>query len=275
MIEALRVSERRACRVIGQPRTTQRYDKRVPDDEEILRAAIVRLASQYGRYGYRRVAAMLRNQGWLVNHKRVERICGARKGSKYLKNSPNEAACGLNDGSIVRLKPAFPKHVWSYDFMEDRTHNGVSFRILNVIDEYTRECLAVRVARRLTHKDVLEVLMDLFIQRGVPVHIRSDNGSEFTAKKVRMFLSRLSVKPLFIELGSPWENGYIESFNGKMRDELLAREIFYSLKEAQIMIEMWTKHYNTVRPHSSLGYRPPVPATFIPSSSQIPQISLT
>ena len=159
--------------------------------------------------------------------------------------------------------------------MEDRTHNGVSFRILNVIDEYTRECLAVKVARRLTHKDVLEVLMDLFIQRGVPVHIRSDNGSEFTAKKVRLFLSRLSVKPLFIELGSPWENGYIESFNGKMRDELLAREIFYSLKEAQVMIEMWTKHYNTVRPHSSLGYRPPVPATFILRPSQISRVGLT
>lgn len=274
MIEALHVSERRACRAIGQPRTTQRYDKRILDDEEILRAAIVRLASQYGRYGYRRVAAMLRNQGWLVNHKRVERIW-RQEGLKVPQKQPKRARLWLNDGSIVRLKPAFPKHVWSYDFMEDRTHNGVSFRILNVIDEYTRECLAVKVARRLTHKDVLEVLMDLFIQRGVPVHIRSDNGSEFTAKKVRLFLSRLSVKPLFIELGSPWENGYIESFNGKMRDELLAREIFYSLKEAQVMIEMWRKHYNTVRPHSSLGYRPPVPATFIFSPSQITQVSLT
>jgi len=274
VIEALHVSERRACRAIGQPRTTQRYDKRILDDEEILRAAIVRLASQYGRYGYRRVAAMLRNQGWLVNHKRVERIW-RQEGLKVPQKQPKRARLWLNDGSIVRLKPAFPKHVWSYDFMEDRTHNGVSFRILNVIDEYTRECLAVKVARRLTHKDVLEVLMDLFIQRGVPVHIRSDNGSEFTAKKVRLFLSRLSVKPLFIEPGSPWENGYIESFNGKMRDELLAREIFYSLKEAQVMIEMWRKHYNTVRPHSSLGYRPPVPQTFIPRPSQISRVGLT
>ena len=159
--------------------------------------------------------------------------------------------------------------------MQDRTHNGVPFRILNVIDEYTRECLAVKVARRLTHKDVLEVLLDLFIERGVPVHIRSDNGSEFIAKKVRQFLSRLSVKPLFIEPGSPWENGYIESFNGKMRDELLSGEIFYSLKEAQVLIEMWRKHYNTVRPHSSLGYKPPAPNTLVVQPSQIQQISLT
>lgn len=274
MIEALRVSERRACRVIGQPRTTQRYDKRILDDEEILRAEIVRLASQYGRYGYRRVTAMLRNQGWLVNHKRVERIW-RQEGLKVPPKQPKRARLWLNDGSIVRLKPAFPKHVWSYDFMQDRTHNGVAFRILNVIDEYTRECLVAKAARRLTHKDVLEVLTDLFLERGVPVHIRSDNGSEFIAKQVRMFLSRLSVKPLFIEPGSPWENGYIESFNGKMRDELLARELFYSLKEAQVLIEMWRKHYNTVRPHSSLGYSPPVPQTFIPIPSQFSRVGLT
>jgi transposase InsO family protein len=274
VIEALRVSEPRACRVIGQPRTTQRYDKRILDDEEILRAEIVRLASQYGRYGYRRVTAMLRNQGWLVNHKRVERIW-RQEGLKVPQKQPKRARLWLNDGSIVRLKPAFPKHVWSYDFMQDRTHNGVAFRILNVIDEYTRECLVAKAARRLTHKDVLEVLTDLFLERGVPVHIRSDNGSEFIAKKVRMFLSRLSVKPLFIEPGSPWENGYIESFNGKMRDELLARELFYSLKEAQVLIEMWRKHYNTVRPHSSLGYRPPGPQTFIPRPSQFSRVGLT
>ena len=159
--------------------------------------------------------------------------------------------------------------------MHDRTHNGVPFRILNIIDEYTRECLAVKVARRLTHKDVLDVLTDLFLQYGVPVHIRSDNGSEFTAKKVRQYLARLDIKPLFIEPGSPWENGYIESFNGKMRDELLAGEIFYSIREAQIIIEQWRKHYNEVRPHSSLGYRPPTPATFIAESSQIQLAGVT
>jgi len=147
--------------------------------------------------------------------------------------------------------------------------------ILNVIDEYTRECLAVRVRRGLTHQDVLEVLLVLFCERGVPVHIRSDNGSEFTAKRVRAWLESLSVKPLFIEPGSPWENGYIESFNGRMRDELLEREVFYSLKEAQVLIEMWRRHYNTLRPHSSLGYRPPAPATLLAQPSQIQPVGLT
>jgi putative transposase len=272
--ETLEVSERRACRVIGQPRATQRYPKRMDTEEDVLREQIVSLASQYGRYGYRRVTAMLRNEGWLVNHKRVERIW-RQEGLKVPAKQPKRSRLWFTDGSIVRLRPEFPKHVWSYDFMQDRTHNGVPFRILNVIDEYTRECLKVKVARRLTHKDVLEVLLDLFLERGVPVHIRSDNGSEFIAKKVRQFLSRLSVKPLFIEPGSPWENGYIESFNGKMRDELLAREIFYSLKEAQVLIEMWRRHYNTARPHSALGYRPPAPGTKVGIPSQIQPFSLT
>ena len=272
--QALDVSERRACRVLGQPRATQRYHKQIADDEEQLTQRIVALASEYGRYGYRRVTALLRKEGWLVNHKRVERIW-RREGLKVPQKQPKRARLWLNDGSLIRLKPEFMQHVWSYDFMHDRTHNGVPFRILNVIDEYTRECLAIRVARRLTHKDVLEVLHDLFCERGVPVHIRSDNGSEFTAQRVRTWLSKLSVKPLFIEPGSPWENGYIESFNGKMRDELLAGEIFYTLKEAQILIEIWRRHYNTIRPHSSLNYQPPVPAAVLPQASQNRQIGLT
>ena len=159
--------------------------------------------------------------------------------------------------------------------MHARTHNGVPFRILNVIDEFTRECLVVRVERRLTHQEVMEVLTELFVQRGVPVHIRSDNGSEFTAKRVRNWLDRLEVKPLFIEPGSPWENGYVESFNGRMRDELLNGEIFYTLKEAQVLIEMWRKEYNTIRPHSSLGYRPPVPETVVLQSAQTQLARLT
>ena len=155
-----------------------------------------------------------RFRNWLeqVNHKRVERIW-RQEGLKVPSKQPKRSRLWLNDGSIVRLKPEFPKHVWSYDFMQDRTHNGVPFRILNVIDEYTRECLTVKVARRLTHKDVLDVLLDLFLERGVPVHIRSDNGPEFIAKKVRQFLSRLFVKPLFIEPGSPWENSPLPKMN--------------------------------------------------------------
>jgi putative transposase len=273
-IETLGVSERRACQVVGQPRFTQRYDKNIPEDEELLRKRIIELASTYGRYGYRRITALLRNEGWIANHKRVQRIW-REEGLKVPQKQPKRGRLWLNDGSIVRLRPLFPKHVWSYDFMEDRTHNGVKFRILNVIDEFTRECLAVRVDRSLTSHNVIEVLTGLFIEHGVPVHIRSDNGPEFIANRVRDWLGRLQVRPLFIEPGSPWENGYIESFNGKMRDELLNLEIFYSLKEAQVLIEIWRRHYNTVRPHSALGYRPPVPASILIQPSQIHYVGLS
>ncbi|MBT3241366.1 MAG: IS3 family transposase [Chloroflexi bacterium] len=274
VIDAMDVSERRACRAIQQPRSTQRYPKVIPGDEELIRSKVIELASQYGRYGYRRVTALLRNQGWIINHKRIERIW-REEGLKVPQKQPKRGRLWLNDGSVIRLRPEFPKHVWSYDFMHDRTHNGVPYRILNVIDEYTRECLAVKVARSLTHKDVIESLTDLFLERGVPVHIRSDNGSEFTAKKLRNYLARLEIKPLFIEPGSPWENGYVESFNGKMRDELLAGEIFYSITEAQVIIEQWRWHYNQIRPHSSLGYKPPTPATFIPHTSQLQPAGVT
>lgn len=274
VVEALDVSERRVCKIIGQPRSTQRYGKQISMDQDLLRRRIIELASQYGRYGYRRITALLLIEGWLVNHKRVQRIW-REEGLKVPQKQPKRGRLWLNDGSIVRLKPLFPKHVWSYDFMEDRTHNGVKFRILNVIDEFTRECLAVKVARSLTSHNVIEVLTELFIERGVPVHIRSDNGPEFIANRVRDWLERLQVRPLFIEPGSPWENGYIESFNGKMRDELLNLEIFYSLQEAQILIEMWRRHYNTIRPHSALGYRPPVPASILVQSSEIQCVGLS
>lgn len=149
--------------------------------------------------------------------------------------------------------------------MVDRTHNGRPFKTFNVIDEFTRECLAIKVARKLTSEDVENTLAELFKTRGIPKHVRSDNGSEFIASKLRMWFRKLELQPLFITPGSPWENGYIESFNGKLRDELLTREIFYSLKEAQAMIERWRVYYNTKRPHSSLGYKPPAPETFTPT----------
>ena len=270
----LGVSERRACRVLGQPRSTQRYPKRQLVDEASLTARVIELASEYGRYGYRRVTALLQHEGWIVNHKRVERIW-RREGLKVPIKQPKRGRLWLNDGSIVRLRPQFINHVWSYDFMQDRTHDGRPYHLLNVIDEYSRECLAIRVKRRLTHRDVLELLTELFCFRGVPVHIRSDNGSEFTAKRVRKWLDCLAVKPLFIEPGSPWENGYIESFNGKLRDECLNGEIFYSLKEAQVIIEMWRRQYNTIRPHSALGYRPPAPAVIIQQPVHEAQFRLT
>jgi transposase InsO family protein len=230
----------------------------VADDEARLRARIVELAEQYGRYGYRRITGLLVNEGWHVNHKRVERIW-RQEGLKVPQKQPKRRRLWLNDGSCVRLRPAYPGHVWSYDFVQDRTHNGRTFRMLTIIDEFTRECLSIDVDRRLSSDRVLERLTDLFAQRGAPDYIRSDNGPEFTAKKVRRWLSELSVKTLFIEPGSPWENGYVESFNGKLRDELLNVEIFDTLREAQVLVERWRKYYNTVRPHSALGYRPPAP----------------
>ena len=266
MRESLPVSERRACAVLGQARSTQRRAAVVPDDEDALTRAVVRLAGDYGRYGYRRITALLGQEGWRVNHKRVERIW-RREGLKVPKRQPKRGRLWLNDGSCIRLRPSWTNHVWAYDFVLARTHDGRAFRMLTVIDEYSRECLAILVARRLSADDVLQQLTELFVQRGPPDHIRSDNGPEFAASVVRTWLGRIGVKTLFIEPGSPWENGYCESFNGKLRDELLAREIFYSLPEAQVLIEAWRRTYNTIRPHSALGYRPPAPATQLPRPS--------
>jgi len=233
------------------------------DDEAALTADIIRLASEYGRYGYRRITALLRREGWTVNFKWVERIW-RREGLKVPQKQPKRGRLWFNDGSCVRLRPQYKSHVWSYDFVADRTHDGRAFRMLTVIDEYTRECLAIHVQRKLKHDDVLAVLTDLFTRHGPPEHIRSDNGSEFTAIAVREWLEKVKVQTLYITPGSPWENGYNESFNGKLRDELLNGEIFYTLKEAQILIKRWKQHYNTIRPHSSLGYKPPAPQTILP-----------
>ena len=266
--EELPVSERRICRVLGQHRSTQRKVPRGADDEEALTADIIELARQYGRYGYRRVTALLRNAGWHVNRKRVERIW-RREGLKVPQRQPKRGRLWLNDGSCIRLRPEYPGHVWAYDFVEGRTHDGRKFRILAIIDEASRECMALLVARRIRSADVLAILADLFVIHGPPARIRSDNGPEFVATAVKGWLAQIGVQTLYITPGSPWENGYCESFNGSLRDELLNGEIFYSLAEAQILIEAWRRHYNTVRPHSSLGYRPPAPEAVpwpVPSS---------
>lgn len=235
-------------------------------DADALTATIIELASQYGRYGYRRITGLLNLDGWHVNHKRVERIW-RREGLKVPQKQPKRGRLWLNDGSCVRMRPEYRNHVWAYDFVQGRTHNGKAFRILTVIDEYTRECLALKVERKLKSIDVIDTLADLFILKGVPSYIRSDNGPEFTAKALREWITRIGAKTLFIEPGSPWENGYNESFNGKLRDELLNGEIFYTLREAQVLIEEWRKLYNTKRPHSSLGYRPPAPESVLPKNS--------
>ena len=259
------MSERRVCRVLGQHRSTQRRVPAGRDDEERLIADVTELARQYGRYGYRKIAELLRSTaGWIVNDKRVERIW-RREGLKVPAKQPKRGRLWLNDGSCVRLRAEHRNHVWSYDFVEDRTHDGRKYRMLNVIDEFTHECLAIRIERSLKSADVIDVLSDLFILRGVPGHVRSDNGPEFVAKAVQEWIGAVGAKTAYIMPGSPWENGFIESFNARLRDKLLDGEIFYSLAEAKIIIESWRRHYNTVRPHGSLGYKPPAPEVFVPA----------
>lgn len=251
--------------MLGQHRSTQRRIPRGRDDEEQLIADLVELARCYGRYGYRKIAALLRSTaGWVVNDKRVERIW-RREGLKVPARQPKRGRLWLADGSCIRLRAERPNHVWSYDFVEDRTHDGRKYRMLNIIDEFTHECLAIRIGRRLKSIDVIDVLSDLFILRGVPTHIRSDNGPEFVAKAVQAWIGAVGAKTAYIAPGSPWENGFIESFNARLRDELLDGEIFYTLAEARIVIESWRRHFNTVRPHGSLGYKPPAPEVFVPA----------
>ncbi|KMW58669.1 Mobile element protein [Candidatus Rhodobacter oscarellae] len=236
MRQTLGVSERRACRTLGQHRSTQRKVPTGRSDEELLTEDIIELARKFGRYGYRMVTGLLNNSGWYVNHKRVERIW-RREGLKVPQKQTRKGRLWLNDGSCVRLRPERPNHVWSYDFVQDRTHDGRAYRTLNIIDEFTKEALMIRVDRKLNSIDVVDALTDLFILRGPPEFIRSDNGPEFIALKVREWIGAVGAKTAYIEPGSPWENGYCESFNARFRDELLNGEIFYSLREAQILIE--------------------------------------
>lgn len=263
-VERLGVSQRRACRILDQHRSTQWRKPKKRDDEDALTSAIIALAVRYGRYGYKRITALLRADGWRVNHKRVFRIW-RREGLKVPQKQPKRGRLWFNDGSCIRLRPRHRNHVWAYDFVQDRTRDGRKFRMLTVIDEFSRECLAIRVDRRLNSQDVLEVLGELMVTHGVPEHIRSDNGGEFRAKAVQEWLSKIGAKTLYIEPGSPWENGYNESFNGRLQDECLKPELFNHLIEAKIIIENWRCHYNTVRPHTSLGYRPPAPKTIRPA----------
>ena len=278
--QQLAVSERRACRVLGQARSTQRHQSCAPPGEAVLVARMTALATAYGRYGYRRITRMLRTEGFGVNHKRIERLW-RREGLKVPAKQPKRGRLWLRNGSCVRLRPQHRNHVWSYDFVHDRTHDGRVIRMLTMIDEYTRECLAIRVGRRLCAEDVLALLAELFVTRGTPAYLRSDNGPEMTATAVRDWLDRVGVTTLFITPGSPWENGYIESFNGRLRDELLNGEIFYTLEEAQVLTGWWREEYNHLRPHSALGYRPPAPEAIAPlpfrrrTFTSIPSAALT
>src|SRR5215217_6232267 len=267
----LRVAERRACAALGQHRSTRREAPRGRDDEERLTADVVELARRYGRYGYRKVAELLRSTaGWVVNDKRVERIWRCQ-GLKVPEKQPKRGRLWLADGSCVRLRAERPNHVWSYDFVEDRTHDGRKHRMPDVLDEFTHECLATRVARELKAIDVVDALSDLFLLHGAPGHeLRSDNGPEFVAEAVQGWITAVGARTAHIAPGSPWENGYVESFGARLRDELLDGEIFYSLREAQVVIESRRRHDNQVRPHASLGYRAPAPEVIVPAFAASP-----
>lgn len=256
-------SERRICKVITVHRSLLRYQPVNKEFQQKLRARVVDIAEEFGRYGYRQVTGMLNMEGWDVGKDRVFSIW-RQEGLKVPKRQPKRARLWNEDGSTLRLKPERKNHVWSYDFVSEKTYDGRPFKILNIIDEYSRECLLSLVARRIRSQEVILALADLFLKHGLPENIRSDNGPEFIARRLRMWLEKLEVQPVYIQPGSPWENGYCESFNGKMRYELLNGEIFFSLLEAKTIIERWRIHYNTKRPHSSLGYRPPAPEVFQP-----------
>jgi transposase InsO family protein len=250
------VSARQACRVLKQLRGTQRYQPGHRTDEGALTRDISALAREYGRYGYRRITALLQARGWSVGRDRVQRI-RRREGRKVPAKQHPRGRLWLNDGSCIRLRPERAHHVWSYDFVSGKTHDGRTLRMLTMIDEYTRECLAIRVARRLGRYEVIEARADVLLFRGIPENIRSDNGPEFVAKELRQWLAKLGTGTLYIEPGSPWENGYCESFNGKLRDECLNAHWFTSLTEAQRIVETWRVEYNESRPHRALGEKTP------------------
>jgi putative transposase len=265
-------SERRACKILQQPRMTQRYEANQPDKDKALVSQMKRLALKYPRYGYRFVTAKLRQEGWQINHKRVQRLW-RREGLQVPYRRKNKKSCGSSENACFVKKAEFINHVWTYDFVQDQTEGGRKLKFLTVLDEYSRESPAIEVARSITSKDVICVLEYLFIVRGVPKFIRSDNGPEFIADAIKIWLKDKAVETLYIEPGCPWENGYAESFHGRFRDEVLNRELFYSVKEAKVIAENWRGEYNNHRPHSSLKYMTPAAfaATCIPSVSAAPR----
>jgi transposase InsO family protein len=270
--QQMNVSERRACEVISQPRMTHRYKIKQPDKDKALTETIKRLARKYPCYGYRFITAKLRQEGWQVNKKRVQRIW-RKEGLQVPYRRKFKKAKGSSENSCAVKKAQYPNHVWTYDFMSDQTEDGRKLKLLTVLDEFTRESPAIEVGRSIRAKDVIAVLEYLFVVRGAPKFIRSDNGPEFIADKIKKWLKNNHVETLYIEPASPWQNGYIESFNGKLRDDILGRELFYSVQEAKVIVEDWRLEYNNHRPHSGLGYMTPAAfaAGCIPSASPTAQ----
>jgi len=247
--------------VLGVARSTQRYEA-VPRTEDDLRLAFIRLAKQYGRYGYRKIGELLRTEGWAVNHKKVERIW-REEGLQLPQRHKRRRRLYHHNASIIRLRPQYPNHIWSIDFVHDRLSNGRNYKILTVLDEYTREALCVNVATRMGSSEVLEALYPLLLRRGKPEYLRSDNGPEFSSAPFKDWLLRVGITPIQIYPGSPWENGYNERFNGTLRREILNAEWFATTRQAQTVINQWLRQYNHIRPHHALGMLPPVPETIL------------
>jgi putative transposase len=270
--QKMELSERRACDVLEQPRMTQRYKPRHPDRDKPLIAAMKRLAGRHTRYGYRFITAKLRQEGWCVNHKRVQRLW-AKEGLQVPYRRKIKKSQGNSDNSCSAKRSEHINHVWTYDFIDDQTEDGRKLKFLTVLDEYTRESPAIEVGRSIRAGDVIDVLEYLFIVRGVPRFIRSDNGPEFIADAIKKWLADNHVETLYIAPGSPWENGYIESFHARLRDDFLDREVFHSVREAKVLVESWRQEYNNHRPHSGLGYMTPAAfaAGCIPSASPTAQ----
>ena len=262
MRQKLAASERRTCRVIGLSRSTLQYKAAKKDDEEELRLSMVRLAKQYGRYGYRKIAELLRVEGWAVNHKKIERLW-REEGLQLPERHKKRKRLYHKDSSVIRLRPHYPNHIWSVDFVHDKLSSGRPYKMLTVLDEYTREALSVAVRSKMSANDVLEALYPLILERGRPDYIRSDNGPEFIAAPLQEWLIKVGIKPIRIYPGSPWENGYNERFNGTLRQEVLNAEWFHSTRQAQTAINIWLRQYNQIRPHHALNMRPPAPETLL------------
>jgi transposase InsO family protein len=268
----MHLSQRRVCKALGVPRSLARYQARLPAKDKELVARMHELAKEHRRYGYRRVAALLRAEGWRVNNKRVRRLW-RREGLKIPRKVKKRRRLGHTGNGCTRRRAMKRNEVWSYDFLFDQTADGRTLKILPVVDEFTRECVVMLVGRSLAAKDVLAALAKAAKERGMPSHLRSDNGPEFIAERVKGWLAKEGTGTLYIEPGSPWENAYSESFNSRLRDELLNGELFSSLKEAAVLLEQWRRAYNEERPHSSLGYVAPAAfaRTCVPPASASPR----
>jgi transposase InsO family protein len=255
--EKFDASERRACEVVDQPRSTQRYTGQTQDDEPKLVSRMLELVRERPRFGYRRIAALLRAEGWAVNVKRVYRLW-RREGLKVPRKTRKRRGKGTSANACHVRRAEHQDHVWTWDFVFDRTASGTTLKWLSIVDEYTRECLALKVGRSITSEDVIDTLAELFAMRGVPRCVRSDNGPEFIAQAIGRWFEKTGVAALYIEPGSPWENGYAESFHSRLRDEFLGMHEFADLREARRLTAAWREDYNHRRPHSSLGYRTPM-----------------